>query len=188
MIVMESDEDYQKRSPAGYPQFRDIALRRRLTDMLKQNKFSIDGDYHVFEKTQKFPLLKIKTALIAHFCFKINGDQPAAKKKKVIPVVEEEDSEDEFLVTSFYTEPEVDIEDGNRLPDNEMDVEIQKEKPDQSLADADVIHQNVSLALCSIFIVFIQECSRIARKYANADYRRTCLKSNKKVLSSCQDA
>jgi len=142
MIVMESDEDYQKRSPAGYPQFRDIALRRRLTDMLKRNKFSIDGDYHVFEKTQKFPLLKIKTALIAHFCFKINGDEPAAKKKKVIPVVEEEDSEDEFLVTSFYTEPEVDIEDGNRLPDNEMDVEIQKEKPDQSSVDADVIHQN----------------------------------------------
>lgn len=173
MIVIENDKEYQQRSPSGYPQFRDIALRRRLADMLKRNEFSIDGEYHVFQKTPKFPVLKIKTSLISHFCFKITGDEPAAKKKKVI--AEEEDSEDEFLVTSFYEDVEMDIDDRKSLPDA-SEIEIQEEKPKNSPEDAGSNPQNVNTALSSILIVLIQECSRIARKHPSADYRRTCLK------------
>ena len=173
MIVIENDKEYQQRSPSGFPQFRDIALRRRLADMLKRNEFTIDGEYHVFQKTQKFPVLKIKTSLISHFCFKITGDEPAAKKKKVI--AEEEDSEDEFLVTSFYEDVEMDIDDRKSLPDA-SEIEIQEEKPKNSSEDAGSNPQNVSPAFSSIIITLIQEWSRTARKYRSADYRRTCLK------------
>ena len=152
MIVIETEEEYQKRSPAEYPQFRDIALRRRLTEMLKRNEFFVDGDYHVFQKTKKFPVLKIRTSLISHFCYKITGDEPPAKKKKVVEE-KDADSEDEFLVTSFYTELEEDTDDRKSLPDA-SEIEIQEEKPENSSEETGVIPKIVSAPLFHIYRFF----------------------------------